>query len=98
MGSGEQTVMVVGGNGGMSDRYREVVAKHGLSLQHYEKKVPPAARHGGARPGLVVIMVNMVSHALRDAALELVGAGTSVVYLRSNSVSALRMAVEQWAA
>jgi len=97
-GTAEQTVVVVGGNGGMSDRYREVTAKHGLTLQHFEKKVPPGARHGGSRVGLVVIMVNMVSHALRDAALALAADGAAVVYLRSNSVSALRMAVEQFAA
>ncbi len=95
---GERTVLVVGGSGGMSERYRDVAARHGLSLQHYENRVPAGARRGSVRAGLVVIMVGMVSHALRDQALSLAGDQASVVYLRSASVSALRSAVEQWAA
>jgi hypothetical protein len=95
---GGRTVMVVGGHGGLSERYRDVVESHGLSLQHYEKKVPAGARRDGGRVGLVVIMASMVSHALRDSALTLAGNSASVVYLRSPSVSALRSAVEQWAA
>ena len=62
----KQTVMVVGGNGGLSDRYREVAAEVGWDLIHYEKKVPPGARHGLAHVALVVVMVGMVSHTLRD--------------------------------
>lgn len=97
-GSSEQTVLVVGGHGGMSERYRDVAEKHGLSLQHFEKKIPPGARHGAGKIALVVVMVSMVSHALRDAALTLAGEGAPVVYLRTPSVSALRSAVEQFAA
>ena len=93
-----KTVMVVGGAGGLSERYRDVVEKHGLCLQHYEQRVPAGARHGAGRIGLVVIMASMVSHALRDQALSVAGEQASVVYLRSPSVSALRSAVEQWAA
>jgi hypothetical protein len=93
-----RTVMVVGGAGGLSERYRDIVEKHGLSLQHYEKKVPAGARRDAGKVGLVVIMASMVSHALRDQALTLAGDTAQVVYLRSPSVSALRCAVEQWAA
>ena len=97
-GRAKQTVLVIGGHGGMSDRYRDIVEKHGLELRHYEKRVPHGARDGGATVGLVVVMVTMVSHALREQAVNLAGNDASVVYLRSPSVSALRSAVEQWAA
>jgi uncharacterized protein YgbK (DUF1537 family) len=92
----KQTVMVVGGNGGLSDRYREVAAEVGWDLIHYEKKVPPAARHGIAHVALVVVMVGMVSHTLRDQVKNL-GTGAPVVYLRTASMSALRTAVAQHA-
>ena len=91
----EQTVLVIGGSGGMSSRYRDVVEKHGWSLRHYENRVPPGARHGVGRIALIVIMVTMVSHALRDQMQSLASEGAPVVYLRSASVSALRSALEQ---
>jgi Uncharacterized protein conserved in bacteria (DUF2325) len=94
----KQTVLVIGGNGGLFDRYRDVVEGHGLSLRHYEKRVPAGVRRDGGHIGLVVIMVTMVSHSLREQALTLAGDSAPVVYLRSPSVSALRSAVEQWAA
>jgi hypothetical protein len=97
-GRTKQTVLVLGGSGGMSNRYRDVVEKHGLSLQHYENRLPPGARHTKGSFGLVVVMVSMVSHALREQAMSLAGAQASIVYLRTASVSALRSAVEQWAA
>ncbi len=93
-----KTVIVVGGAGGLSERYRDIVEKHGLCLQHYEQRVPAGARRAAGRVGLVVIMASMVSHSLRDQALSLAGEEASVIYLRSPSVSALRSAVEQWAA
>lgn len=97
-GRGKQTVLVVGGNGGLSDRYREVAAEHGWDLIHYEKKVPPGARHGIADVALVVVMVGMVSHTLRDQVRSLAAADAPVVYLRTASMSALRAAVAQRAA
>jgi hypothetical protein len=90
----DTTVLLLGGNGGMSDRYREVVEEKGLVLRHYEKKVPPGVRHTLGRVAAVVIMVGMVSHALRDQVKGLVTDGAPVVYLRTASVSALRAAVE----
>jgi hypothetical protein len=96
-GRGKQTVLVVGGNGGLSDRYREVAAEHGWDLVHYEKKVPPGARHGIAHVALIVVMVGMVSHTLRDQVRNLAAASAPVVYLRTASVSALRSAVAQQA-
>jgi hypothetical protein len=97
-GRAKQTVLVIGGSGGMSNRYRDIVERHGLSLRHYENRMPPGARRGHGSVGLVIVMVSMVSHALREQAVNLVGADAPVVYLRSASVSALRSAVEQWAA
>ncbi|WP_437636830.1 DUF2325 domain-containing protein [Sorangium sp. So ce854] len=94
----EQTVLVIGGSGGMSCRYRDVVERHGWSMRHYENRVPPGARHGAGKVALIVIMVTMVSHALRDQMQSLAAEGAPVVYLRSASVSALRAALEQRAA
>jgi hypothetical protein len=86
-------VIVVGGSGGMSDRYREIVAERGLELRHFEKRVPNGMRRISGRIAAVFIMVGMVSHALRDRVQALVPDGAPVVYLRSASVSALRNAV-----
>jgi pyridoxine 5'-phosphate synthase PdxJ len=94
----KQTVLIVGGHGGLSDRYREVAAEHGWDLVHYEKKVPPGARHSIAHVALVVVMVGLVSHTLRDQVRSLAAADAPVVYLRTASVSALRSAVAQRAA
>jgi hypothetical protein len=82
----------------MSERYRDVVEGRGWSLRHYEYRVPPGARRDIGKVALVVIMVTMVSHALRDQAQRLAEDGAPIVYLRSASVSALRGAVEQLAA
>lgn len=93
--SGESTVVVVGGHGGMSSRYKEVAGRFGWSLKHFEQRIPPGVRHGAGKIALVVVMVGMVSHALRDQIKDLVTGDTKVVYVRSASVSALRQAVEQ---
>ncbi len=82
----------------MSSRYRDVVEEHGWSLRHYENRVPPGARARRGEDPLIVIMVTMVSHALRDQMQRLAADGAQVVYLRSASVSALRAAIEQAAA
>jgi len=95
---GGKTVLVIGGNGGLSGRYRDVAESHGLSLRHYETKVPSAVRREAGKVALVVIMVNMVSHALRDQVTKLGLDGAPILYLRSASISALRGALEQWAA
>jgi UDP-N-acetylglucosamine:LPS N-acetylglucosamine transferase len=94
----KQVVLVIGGSGGLSDHYRDVVAKAGCELRHFETRVPAGARRDVGRVALVVVMVRMVSHALRDQARTLASADAPVVYLRTPSVSALRSAVEQIAA
>lgn len=97
-GRESSTVLVIGGSGGMSERYRDVVEKHGWSLRHFENRIPPGTRRGVGRVALVVIMVTMVSHSLREQVRSLAIDDAPVIYLRSASVSALRSAVEQWAA
>ncbi len=87
--------MVIGGSGGLSSHYRSVVERHGASLRHYENKVPASARRETGKIALIVIMVGMVSHALRDQAQGLADGSAEVVYLRSASVSALRAVVEE---
>lgn len=87
--------MVIGGSGGMSSRYRDVVERHGVTLRHYENKMPASARRDVGKIALVIIMVGMVSHALRDQAQSLALDEAPVVYLRSASVSALRAAVDE---
>jgi len=86
-------VIVVGGSGGMSERYLAVVAERGLELRHFERRVPNGMRRIAGRVAAVFIMVGMVSHALRDQVQALVPDGAPVVYLRSASVTALRNAV-----
>jgi len=93
-----KTVLVIGGNGGMSDRYRDVAEQHGLSLRHYETRVPRGVRRDVGKVALVIIMVTMVSHSLREQAQNLGIDDAPVVYLRSPSVSALRGALAEWAA
>lgn len=95
---GGRTVLVIGGSGGMSERYRDVVEERGCSLRHFENRVPPGARHNAGKVALVVVMVGMVSHALRDQVRSLLADEAPVVYLRTASVSALRAAVAQVAA
>jgi hypothetical protein len=91
--------MVVGGSGGMSHRYREVLEQRGWSLRHFEKSIPANVRRSAATEvALVIVMVTMVSHVLRDQARELAADDAKVVYLHSASVSALRAAVDQWGA
>jgi hypothetical protein len=90
---GAVAVIVVGGSGGMSERYRAIVAERGLELRHFEKRVPNGTRRILGRVAAVFIMVGMVSHALRDQVQALVPDGAPVVYLRSASISALRNAV-----
>jgi hypothetical protein len=88
-----RTVVIVGGKGSLTASYREVVEGVGLTMQHFEKKVPP--KRAFTRGALVVIMVSMISHALLDQARALATDGASIVYLRTPSVSALRDALRE---
>jgi len=91
--AGASTIVVVGGSGGMSGRYRAIAEERGLELRHFENRVPNGTRRILGRVAAVIIMVGMVSHSLRDQVKGLVSEDAPVVYLRSASVSALRNAV-----
>ena len=91
--TGKAAVVVVGGSGGMSERYREIVEERGLELRHFENRVPNGTRRMLGRVAAVIVMVGMVSHSLRDQVKGLVSDDAPVVYLRTASVSALRNAV-----
>ena len=80
---------VVGGSGGMSNRYRAIVEERGLELRHFEHRVPNGTRRILGNVAAVIIMVGIVAHALRDQVKGLVADDAPVVYLRS----ALRNAV-----
>lgn len=88
----ESTVVLVGGNGGLFDRYREALEERGLRVRHFEKRVPPGARRSLGRVAAIFVVVSMVSHSLRDSVKDLADDGTKVVYLRTGSVSAVRAA------
>ena len=79
----------------MSERYREVAEARGLELRHFENRVPNGTRRILGRVAAVIVMVGMVSHALRDQAKALVSDDAPVVYLRTASVSALKHAIER---
>ncbi len=93
VGSSRGSIVVVGGSGGMSDRYRAIAEERGLELRHFENRVPNGTRKILGKVAAVIIMVGMVSHSLRDQVKGLVSDDAPVVYLRSASVSALRNAV-----
>ena len=86
-------VVVVGGNGGMLDRYREVAEERGLELRHFEKRVPNGTKRIVGQVAAVFVIVGMVSHSLRDQVKSIVSDNAPVVYLRSASVSSLRNAI-----
>jgi hypothetical protein len=89
------SLILVGGSGGLSDRYRSIAEARGLELTHFENRVPNGKRRLLGKVAAVIVMVGMVSHALRDQVKDLAPAGAPVVYLRSASVSALRQAVDE---
>lgn len=91
--SAKGAVIVVGGSGGLSDRYRDVARERGLELRHFENRIPGGMRRTIGKVAAVFIMVGMVSHALRDQAKALVTDDAPVVYMRSASISALRAEV-----
>jgi hypothetical protein len=88
------SIVVVGGSGGLSERYRAIALERGLELRHFENRVPNGTRRILGKVAAVIIMVGMVSHSLRDQVKGLVSDDAPVVYLRSASVSAMRNAVE----
>jgi hypothetical protein len=89
------TVIILGGKGGLEARYREITQAYGYELKHYEQRLPAKARPASQRIALVLVMVSMVSHPLMARARGLHDDGASVVYLRSPSLSAVRDAMDR---
>lgn len=89
------TVILLGGKGGFASRYRALAEEHGFTLEHFEVRIPPSARLNGARVALVLVIVSMISHNLRDQARKLAGSGTTVVYVNRASLSAVRTSLQQ---
>jgi hypothetical protein len=91
---GRDTVVIIGGKGGLEARYREAVERSGYNFRYYEERVPSKLAPGAARIALVIVMVTMVSHPLMTRARELAGNHARIVYLKSPSISAVRQTVE----
>jgi hypothetical protein len=86
-----QTVIIVGGSGGLSDRYRAIAEAQGLDLRHFERHLPARLQSAIRNIALVVVMTGMVSHPLREQAQRLaLREGAPIVYLRTASLTALR--------
>lgn len=90
---GHDTIVIIGGKGGLEARYREAVEGSGYNLRYYEERVPNKLAPGSARIALVIVMVTMVSHPLMARARSLAGDASRIVYLKSPSISAVRQAV-----
>lgn len=90
---GKGAIVLVGGSGGMSERYRAIASEHGHELRHFEKRVPNGTRRMLGKVAAVIVVVGMVSHALRDQVKGMVAPDAPLVYVRSASVSSLRTAI-----
>ncbi len=86
-------IIMVGGSGGMSERYRAIASEHGHELRHFENRVPNGTRRMLGKVAAVIVIVGMVSHALRDQVKGMVAQDAPIVYVRSASVSSLRTAI-----
>lgn len=90
---GRDTIVIIGGKGGLEARYREAVEGSGYHFRYYEDRVPNKLAPTTAKIALVIVIVTMVSHPLMSRARDLAGAHTRIVYLKSPSISAVRQAV-----
>jgi hypothetical protein len=90
---GRETVVIIGGKGGLEARYREAVEASGFALRYYEARVPNKLPPAAGKIALVIVIVTMVSHPLMSRARELAGNHTRIVYLKSPSSSAVRQMV-----
>src|SRR4051794_38650154 len=90
---GRDTVVIIGGKGGLDARYREAVEASGYTLRYYEARVPHRLVPTASRIALVIVIVTMVSHPLMTRARELAGDHTRIVYLKSPSSSAVRQTI-----
>lgn len=90
---GRDTVVIIGGKGGLEAHYREAIERSGYQFRYYEDRVPNKLGPATAKIAMVIVIVTMVSHALLARARDLAGAHARIVYLKSPSISAVRQAV-----
>jgi hypothetical protein len=88
------TIVIIGGSGGLEARYRDIIEGHGYNFRYYEARMPNKLARASGRITLVLVIVTMVSHPLMARARELAGDSARIVYLKSPSVSAVRQALE----
>lgn len=89
----QDTLLLVGGSGGLASRYRDIARTHGFALCHYEQRL--SRKRAACKAALIVVIVSMVSHPLREQAQRIATREhTPILYLRSASPSALRQALE----
>lgn len=88
------TVVIVGGKGGLLARYRQAVEMNGYECRCYEDRVPTKSGPSRSKIALVIVLVSMVSHSLLAHARELAGDQSRIVYLRSASITSIRQTVE----
>lgn len=88
------TVVIVGGKGGLFAHYRQAVERSGYECRYYEDRVPTKSGPSRGKIALVIVLVSMVSHSLLAHARELAGDQSRIVYLRSASVTSIRQTVE----
>jgi hypothetical protein len=88
------TVVIVGGKGGLEEHYKKVVERFGYEFSFYEQRIVAKKVPNRARIAMVIVMVGMISHPLMAHARELADSGSSLVYLRTPSVSGVRAALE----
>ena len=68
---GRDTVVIIGGKGGLEARYREAVEGSGYDFRYYEARVPNKLSPESGKLALVIVIVTMVSHSLMARAREL---------------------------
>jgi hypothetical protein len=90
-----RTLVIVGGKGGLEPRYRDVADQYGYELKFYEQRTPSKSRPLPSSIALVIVIVSMVSHPLMHHARRLASDGTTIVYQRSASPSALHESLDQ---
>jgi len=88
------TVIIVGGRGGLQARYRDVVERIGYQCRCYEDRVSNKQGPSAGKIALVIVLVTMVSHPLLMQARAMAGEHQRIVYLKSPSVSSVRHTVE----
>lgn len=95
----EPLVLLVGGLGTSSHDYKNIALTFGRKLRHIENALHELVglKHSRIKIEVIIIMVNNVSHSLRDCAVEIAfQSSTPVIYLKSNSTTGLKKALQRF--